>query len=45
MTREDILNFFYENQIYKFKSNNWTTDFIENQYKGVRLNFDLIDSK
>ena len=45
MTREDILNFFYENQIYKFKSNNWTTDFIENQYKGVRLNFDLINSK
>jgi len=45
MTREDILNFFYENQIYKLKSNNWTTDFIENQYKGVRLNFDLIDSK
>ena len=45
MTREDILNYFYENQIYKLKSNKWTTDFVENQYKGVRLNFDLVDAK
>ena len=45
MTREDILNFFYQNQIFKLKSNTWTTDFIENHYKGLRLNFDLINAK
>ncbi|MDC1356649.1 DNA-directed RNA polymerase subunit beta [Pseudomonadota bacterium] len=45
MTREDILNFFYQNQTYKLKSNKWTTDFIENNYKGLRLSFDLINAK
>ena len=45
MTREDILNFFYESQIYKLESNSWTTDFIESHYKGLRLNFDLINAK
>ncbi|MDC6451690.1 DNA-directed RNA polymerase subunit beta [Alphaproteobacteria bacterium] len=45
MTREDILNFFYKCQTYKLKSNKWTTDFIENNYKGLRLNFDLINAK
>ena len=41
MTREDILNYFYEFQIFKFDNNKWITDFIPDNYKGQRLNFDL----
>ena len=45
MTREDILNYFYNSQIYKFDLDKWTTDFIANNYKGQRLEFDLVDAK
>ncbi len=45
MTREDILNYFYDTQLFKFDSNIWVTDFIEDNYKGQRLNFDLVNSK
>ena len=43
MAREDILNFFYKSQIYQFNSDQWVTDFSESNFKGQRLNFDLID--
>ncbi len=45
MTREDILNFFYETQSYVFKSKKWITKFIAESYRGQRLSFDLIDAK
>ena len=45
MTREDILNYFYDSQIYKFNAGKWVTDFIADNYKGQRLNFDLVDAK
>ncbi len=44
MTREDILNYFYESQIFKFNSDLWVTDFVADNYKGQRLNFDLVDA-
>ena len=45
MTREDILNYFYEAQTFKFNADKWVTDFIADNYKGHRLNFDLVDAK
>ena len=45
MTREDILSYFYESQVFKFDSDKWVTDFIPDNYKGQRLNFDLVDTK
>ena len=45
MTREDILNYFYDSQIFKFNADKWITDFIADNYKGQRLNFDLVDAK
>ncbi len=44
MTREDILNYFYDSQIFRFNSDIWVTDFIADNYKGQRLIFDLVDS-
>ncbi len=43
MTREDILNFFYQSQTYQFNSQKWTTKFFEGNYKAQRLSHDLID--
>ena len=45
MTREDILSYFYDSQVFKFDSDKWVTDFIPDNYKGQRLNFDLVDAK
>ena len=44
LTREDILNYFYETQDYKLKSGKLITNFIANHYKGQRLNYDLVDA-
>ena len=44
MSREDILNYFYEFQMFKFDAKKWITDFLPNNYKGQRLNFDLVDA-
>jgi len=44
MTREEILNFFYQSQIYNFETDKWVTKFFESNFKGQRLNFDLVDS-
>ncbi len=45
MTREDILNYFYDSQIFKLNAGKWVTNFIAENYKGQRLNFDLVDAK
>ncbi len=45
MNREDILNYFYDCQIFKFNSDKWVTEFIADNYKGQRLSFDLVDAK
>ena len=44
MGREEILNFFYDTQIYEYKSNKWTTKFSAENYKGQRLIFDIVDA-
>ena len=44
MTREDILNYFYDTQLFKFNSDKWVTDFLIDNYRGQRLNFDLVDA-
>ena len=45
ITREDILNYFYDCQIFEFNGDKWVTEFIADNYKGQRLNFDLVDAK
>jgi DNA-directed RNA polymerase subunit beta len=45
MTREDILNYFYDSQIFEFNADKWVTGFVAENYKGQRLNFDLVDAK
>ena len=45
MTREDILNYFYDSQTFKFDAEKWVTKFIADNFKSQRLNFDLIDAK
>ncbi len=45
MTREDILDYFYDSQIFEFKADKWVTEFVSDNYKGLRLNFDLVDAK
>ena len=44
MGREEILNFFYDAQIYQYKANKWTTKFSAENYKGQRLSFDIVDA-
>ena len=44
MGREEILNFFYDTQIYGYKSNKWTMKFSAENYKGQRLIFDIVDA-
>ncbi len=45
MTREDILNYFYNTQIFELNSDKWVSEFVANNYKGQRLDFDLVDAK
>ncbi len=45
MTREDILNYFYDCQIFKLNADKWITKFVADNFKGQRLNFDLVDAK
>ena len=44
LTREDILNFFYEKDIYNYENDGWVTEFKEDFFKGKKLDFDLINS-
>src|SRR6056300_869734 len=44
MTRENILNFFYEKEIYNYENDNWIIDFKEDNFKGRKLDYDLVNS-
>ena len=44
LTRENILNFFYEKDIYNYENDCWVTEFKEDFFKGKKLDFDLINS-
>lgn len=44
-SKEEILDLFYETQIFKAHKNGWSTSFIPEQYKGAKLAYDLVDAK
>jgi DNA-directed RNA polymerase subunit beta len=45
MDTEEILNTFYDTQIFKTHKKGWATKFIPEQFKGAKLGFDLVDAK
>ncbi len=45
MSREDILSFFYETITMENSKKGWKMPFIEANYKGVKLRYDLVDAK
>ena len=44
MSREEILNTYYETIIYKKVLGGWSIPFIKRQYKGLRLSADLVNA-
>ena len=44
MSREDILNYFYDKEIYKRRENGWEIEFNSESFKGQKIDFDLVDS-
>ena len=44
MSREDILNYFYDKEIYKRRENGWEIEFNSEFFKGQKIDFDLVDS-
>ncbi len=44
LSRESILNFFYDSITYKRTKKGWQTDFDASRMRGARLNYDLIDA-
>ncbi|MEG3620306.1 DNA-directed RNA polymerase subunit beta [Magnetovibrio sp. PR-2] len=45
MSKEDILQYFYDQVTYTRTKKGWKTDFISARYKGVKLTKDLINAK
>jgi len=45
MTAEEILNYFYETQIFTREKKGWHTTFDAQKMRGMKLNFDLVDAK
>ena len=44
LSREAILNFFYDSITYKRTKKGWQTDFDASRMRGARMNYDLIDA-
>ncbi len=44
MTPEDILNYFYNTVSYTRSKKGWVTDFVADNYRGIKLKHDLIDA-
>ncbi len=44
MTPEDILNHFYKTVSYTRSKKGWITDFVADNYRGVKLKYDLVDA-
>ena len=44
MTKEEILNFFYDSQEYKLTSKGWITDFVPEKFKNIKLKHDLVNA-
>lgn len=45
MSKEEILNYFYDKIIFKKDKKGWKTEFVPALLKGVKLTHDLVDSK
>ncbi len=45
MTAEEILNYFYDTQIFVREKKGWNTGFDAQKMRGMKLNFDLVDAK
>ena len=44
LTKEDILEFFYDSVEYTETAGGWKTAFVAEQYEGAKLDYDLIDA-
>ena len=45
MTHEKLFSFFYESKQLQRKNNGWEFDYVENDFFGTKLDYDLVDSK
>ncbi len=45
MTHEKLFSFFYESKKLQRKNNGWEFDYVENDFFGTKLDYDLVDSK
>ena len=45
MTHEKLFSFFYESKQLQRKNNGWEFDYVENDFLGTKLDYDLVDSK
>ncbi|MCC6912533.1 MAG: DNA-directed RNA polymerase subunit beta, partial [Rhodospirillaceae bacterium] len=45
MTAEEILNYFYDTQVFVREKKGWNTGFDAQKMRGMKLNFDLVDAK
>ena len=45
MDKEEILNYFYDSDVYSASKKGWKVSFNPERMKGVRFDFDLIDAK
>ncbi len=45
MSAEEILNYFYDMQIFEREKKGWRTEFQAGKMRGMKLNFDLVDAK
>jgi len=45
MSAEEILNYFYDTQLFERDKKGWNTEFAASKMRGMKLNFDLVDAK
>ena len=44
MTKEEMLNFFYDSQEYISSSKGWITEFVPEKFKNIKLKYDLVNA-
>ena len=44
MTKEEILNFFYDSQLFELKDIGWVSEFNQDKLKNTKLKFDLVNA-
>ena len=44
MTKEEILNFFYDSQLFELKDVGWVSEFNQDKLKNTKLKFDLVNA-